>query len=287
MPQMIDAECTSPPYMPHAASWPISRNGEPGSRSRAPRSRGSILPPAVCLSRADWSPPWETVATFSRRSETRACMRPALARNSSERGLSWLLIAAIRALSSFLQRTADDQSLDVVRALVDLGHAHVAPQALDREVRDVAVAAVDLDRVRADRFRHLGSEQLRHRGFLQAGLAGVAQPRGMQVELARGLDLGGHVGEAEVHRLVLDQVLAHALALARVGGGSLERGARHAGCLRRDVDAARLEVGERDTVADAFLSEHVVRGNPAVLEDDLRRVRCALAGFLLDARDHI
>src|SRR5260221_126344 len=46
-PQIIDAACTSPPYMPQAASWPISRNGEPGSSSLLTRSLGSILPQDV------------------------------------------------------------------------------------------------------------------------------------------------------------------------------------------------------------------------------------------------
>src|SRR6185436_17419460 len=87
MPQMIEAECTSPPYMPQAASWPISRKGEPGSSSLLTRSRGSIFPRPTCLSRAEASPPSATVWILSFRSPTRLCMRSALARNSAERGL--------------------------------------------------------------------------------------------------------------------------------------------------------------------------------------------------------
>ena len=120
---------------------------------------------------------------------------------------------------------------------------------------------------------------------MRQGCAGVAQPRRVQVELARGLDLRRHVGEAEVHRLVLDQVLAHALALARVGDRGLERRARHAGGLRRDVDASRLQVGERDAVAHAFPAEQML--GLAILEHDLRGVGGALAGLVLDARDDV
>src|SRR5512145_2028255 len=290
MPQMMDAEWTSPLYMPQAASWPISRNGEPGSSSLATRSRGSILPRAVCLSRAAWSPPCRTVAIFSRKSATSARMRSAFSRNSAERGLSRLLIRTVpaasdSALSSFLQAAPDHQALDVVRALVNLGDAHVAPQPLDREVRDVTVAAVDLDRIGAHFLGHLGGEKLRHGSFLEAGLAFVAQARGVEIELARRLDLRRHVSQAEIHRLMLDQVLAHAFSLARVADRGLECGARHAGGLGRDVDAPGFEIGKGDPVADALFAEPF--GRTAVLEHDLRGVGGALTGLFLDARHFV
>src|SRR3954471_6669890 len=291
MPQMMEALCTSPEYIPQAASWAISTNGEPASSSVCTRSRGSILPRAVCLSRAACSPPMLTVATFSLRSSTSAFMRSALARNSAERVLSWLFSVLMARLSGRSRTLTEGASyhhaLDVVRAFVDLRHAHVAPQALDREVGDVAVAAVDLDGVRADALGHLGCKQLRHRRFADARLALVAQPCCVQIELARCFDLGRHVGAAKADRLVLEDRLANALALLGVRHGRLERGARDAGRLRGDVDAAGLEVGERDAIADAFLREQVIRGHLAVLERDLCRVGSALPELVFDARDHV
>ena len=112
------------------------------------------------------------------------------------------------------------------------------------------------------------------------GLPAVAQRRGVQVHLPAGFDAGRHVGEAEVDRLMLDQRLAHALALARVREGGFERGARNAGRLRGDVDAAGLEVRQRDPIALAFLAEQML--SLAVLENDLRGVGRVLAGLLLD-----
>src|SRR5437868_3938542 len=50
MPAIRPAPGTSPSYMSHAASWPISRNGEPGSSSRSTRSRGRSLPRETCRS---------------------------------------------------------------------------------------------------------------------------------------------------------------------------------------------------------------------------------------------
>src|SRR5690606_28689461 len=53
------------------------------------------------------------------------------------------------------QGAPDQDALDVARTLVDLAHAHVAVDAFDGEVRDIAVAAEGLDRVRADALGHL------------------------------------------------------------------------------------------------------------------------------------
>src|SRR5687768_14918344 len=191
-----------------------------------------------------------------------------------------------RAARSFtLQGPADDQALDVVGAFVDLRDAYVPPVTLDRKVRDVAVAAVHLDRVRAHGFRHLGGEQLRHRSFLQAGLPGIAQPRRVQVELTRCFHLRGHVRETEIDRLVLDQRLAHALTFAGVGHCGFERGPCHPGGLGGDVDPPGLEVGQRDAIAGAFLAQQMLR--LAILKNDLRRIGGALTGLLFDARDNV
>ena len=126
------------------------------------------------------------------------------------------------------------------RAFVDLAHAHVAVDALDREVADVAVAAEHLDRGAADALGHLAGEQLGHRRFLQARLAGVRSARRVPDQLARRLDLRRHVGEPELHRLVLEDRLAEALALLRVARAPLRR--RRAPCRRsaRRCRCARL-----------------------------------------------
>src|SRR6185503_17219114 len=84
---------------PPGADLAASEDGDPGSSSERTRSRGSILPRAVCLSRAAWSPPTVTMETFCLRSSTRPLMRSAFSRNSAERGLIWLLIRRAPAAS--------------------------------------------------------------------------------------------------------------------------------------------------------------------------------------------
>src|SRR5262245_60458934 len=86
------------------------------------------------------------------------------------------------------QLTADDQPLDLAGALVDLAHARVAVQLLDREVLEVAVAAVDLDGLRAHPLGHLGGVELGHRRLAPVGAARVLEEGGVPGHLPRGLD---------------------------------------------------------------------------------------------------
>src|SRR2546426_595477 len=78
------------------------------------------------------------------------------------------------------QISSDHDPLDLARTLVDPRHPDVAERALDREVADVAVAAVDLQRDVADLPRVLGREQLGHRGLLRERLAALLEERGAQ-----------------------------------------------------------------------------------------------------------
>jgi hypothetical protein len=106
-------------------------------------------------------------------------------------------------------------------------------------------------------------------------------------ELARRLDLRRHPGEAELHRLVLEDRLAEGDALLGVGERGVEGGAGHADGLGADADAAAFEAGEGDLQALAFVAEQVVGGDAAVLEGDLRRVAGVLAELRLDAGDAV
>ena len=109
----------------------------------------------------------------------------------------------------------------------------------------------------------------------------------MQHHLPRHRHLGRHVGQPELHGLVVDDLGAEGLALAGVGAGQFERGARHADRLGGDADAPDLEVGERHAVALALLAQQRVGADGAVLEGDLAGVGRFLAQFLLDRRDAI
>ena len=82
MPVMMPAPGTSSPYMPCAASWENSRNGEPGSSSASIRRAAAACrgPDAACA--PPRRRPAPRAATWARRSATSAAIAAALARNS-------------------------------------------------------------------------------------------------------------------------------------------------------------------------------------------------------------
>src|SRR6266568_3315030 len=181
----------------------------------------------------------------------------------------------------------DQQALDVTGALVDLAHPHVAVDPLDRKIGEIAIAAMDLDRVRGDPLGHLGGEQFGHRRLLEAGLAIVAALSCVEDKTARGSELRRHVGEAERDRLVRHELLPERLAFLGIGERRLISGAGHPECLRGDADAPAFEVGQGDPVALALAAEHQIGGQLHLLEDKLGGVGGALAELLLEPRDAI
>jgi len=80
-------------------------------------------------------------------------------------------------------------------SFVNLGYTHIPAIAFDREVIDIAITTVDLQRIRAHFFRHFAGEELGYRGLLAAMDAGCAQACRMEHELARDFKLGRHVIE--------------------------------------------------------------------------------------------
>src|SRR5437660_788710 len=131
------------------------------------------------------------------------CRRSILAgyRGSIRRGWaephSWLDFVSSNQLAG------DDDALQFVGALADDEERGIAVEALDRELLGIAVAAVDAHRLQADIDGGLGGEQLGHSGLHVAALALVVGVGGLFDEETRGLDLGGHVGELQLDRLML------------------------------------------------------------------------------------
>src|SRR6185503_8946445 len=156
MPVMMPAQGASPSYMPKAASCESSRNGDPGSRRARTRSRGGSFPRAACFFCACSPPPSATRATWERRSSASARWCAAFAWNAGPEGSSRDFMRG-----TLLAEVARDQhALDFARALVDLGDARVAVVPLHGVIVQVAVAAVDLDRLRADPFGELRGVEL-------------------------------------------------------------------------------------------------------------------------------
>src|SRR5262249_52333182 len=135
----------------------------------------------------------------------------------------------------------DDDPLDLARPFVNLRDLRVTVVALDRELSRVAVAAEDLDRLAGLAARYLRGQELRLRARLRHTHALVLQRSGAVDEQPGGVDLGRHVRELELDRLVLGDALAEGLTLPRVLARDVVRRLRDADRLRRDADAAAVE----------------------------------------------
>src|SRR5215467_12327914 len=89
--------------------------------------------------------------------------------------------------------------------------AHVAEEALDRELSHVPVPAVHLHGLVRHAVRDLGREELGHGDRGDAVVAGVVARRGVIDELPRRLEVGRHVGDLVPERLLPAQRLAEGL----------------------------------------------------------------------------
>src|SRR6266851_1633095 len=166
----------------------------------------------------------------------------------------------------------DQHPLHLGRSLADLQDLCVPEMAGHGELLDVAVAAVDLDRFPGTLHRHLGGEQLRHRGLGLVAAALLAQPCPLVDLVTGGGDLRRHVGQLELDRLVGADLLAKGAALAGIAKALVEATLGEAHGQGADGDAAPVEDGQEVAVAGALLADEVFHRHPASLEDQLAGV---------------
>src|SRR3954454_23474087 len=108
---------------------------------------------------------------------------------------------------------ADNHALDLRGPLADQEQRRIAVEALDLVLLRVAVAAVDAEALLDALLAGLRGEQLGHPGLEVGTGAGVLHARRLAGDETGGLDLGRHVGQLELNRLVLGDRLAEGLAL--------------------------------------------------------------------------
>ena len=137
------------------------------------------------------------------------------------------------------------------------------------------------------RLRHLARVELRDRRLLRERPALVLEPGGLVREQPSGVDLDGHVGELELHRLEVGDRPAELLPLLRVRDGEVEGALREADGHRGDGDAAAVEDLEELVEPLAASAEEVRLGHRAALERELPRVGCPPAHLLHRLRDDV
>src|SRR6187551_766557 len=188
------------------------------------------------------------------------------------------------------QLLTDHHALDLRGPLADQEQRRVAVEALDLVLLRVAVATVDAEALLDALLAGLRGEQLRHPRLQVGALTGVLHPRRFTGDKSGRLDLGRHVGELELDRLVLGDRLAEGLALLAVAEGQLQRPLGDADTARGDVYPADLERVHHlhETLSDAsLLTTQYPLGRAAVaVVDQLGRLDALVAHLLDLGRDH-
>ncbi len=106
----------------------------------------------------------------------------------------------------------------------------------------------------------------------------------MPHQLPRRFQLGGQVGQAKAHRLVLDNRLAKAFPLAGVAQRAIQRRARHAQRLGGNADAPGFQIGQGNAVAIALRAQPLAGGNAALVKHNLAGVTGRLTQLVLHPR---
>src|SRR5262245_5556801 len=160
---------------------------------------------------------------------------------------------------------ADDQRVDVVRALVRVDRLQIHHVPDDRVLVHDAGRAQDVARQSGAVERHLHVVHLRHRHLLRAQLAGVLEAAELQAqELGLG-DLGNHPDELLLHELERPDRLAELDALLGVLQGPVVARHRRAHRAPGDPVAGLVETAER-AAQPLHLGKLVLQRNPAILE---------------------
>src|SRR4051812_29757329 len=189
-------------------------------------------------------------------------------------GVDAMRLAALHLdLVPLQELLADHHALDLRGSLADQQQRRVAVEALDLVLLRVAVAAVDAEALLDALLAGLRGDQLGHAGLQIGTHAGVLHPRRLTGDEAGGLDLGRHVGELELDRLVLGYRLAERLALLAVAQGELEGALGDADAAGGDVDAADLQGVHHlhEALADSSLlpAEHPLGWTAVAVVDEL------------------
>src|SRR6476661_3522495 len=201
------------------AAWTCasSRTSVATNRARSPSSLASDSPGEDGRSRMTTAAP---SACRRRTVASPTPLAPPVTRATVE---SVICMASVSPGGVLEELAADDEPLDLVGALEDLGHLGLAHVALQREVLGVARATEHLHRVGGDAHGVVGADQLGHGRFLGEGSAGIVQPGGVEVGRAGRRHAGLHVGEQEGEPLVVADRSPELLALLGVGDGLVER----------------------------------------------------------------
>ena len=151
-------------------------------------------------------------------------------------------------------------------------NAQVAPEALDRIIHQIAVAAVQLQRAVGDARAGVGRKALGHGG--KAGLVrGIVADLGRREikQGARRFQFGRHVGQHELGILEVGDCGPELLAFARIGDRLVEAALSAAQAAGADIEPPAVEAHHGDPKALALAPDAVLDGHANIVEIDLAR----------------
>ena len=161
-------------------------------------------------------------------------------------------------------------------------HAQITHDLFDAEFRQVAVAAVQLQRLIGNLEAGIGDKAFGHGAELcRVRILAVERGGRPPQQRARRLQPGRHIGEAELQGLELFQAFAKGAALFHVGQRLFQGDLGAAERAGRNVEPAAVKAGHGDLKTDSFLAQPVAGRYARVLEDDGARRLCVPAHLAL------
>ena len=160
----------------------------------------------------------------------------------------------------------DDQLLNLVGALIDLGDLGVPHHALHMVVLHIAVAAQHLDCLGSDLHGYVGAGHLGHSGRYGVGLTLLLADGGLVEQELGGLNLGLELGHLKGQVLLLGNGFTELLALHHVLPGHLEGALGDAQSLGRHADAPAIQSLHGQLKALARLGDHVLSGDADIVQ---------------------
>src|SRR5215210_6618962 len=175
----------------------------------------------------------------------------------------------VRVPAPLQQPAGDDRTLYLARALPDAVDPELAVVTLGRVLGHVPAAAEDLDRTVGDPAGHLGGEQLGHRRLPVQDVWGVVVPHAGHVvhHQPGGVQLGRRVGQHELYRLVLGDLLSRRLTLQRPRPGQVYEPLGGPATTRGYHQPLRREPALGPLVSPG--SEARVLGDPTIFQPEL------------------
>src|SRR5579862_4449639 len=202
-------------------------------------------------------------------------------RTTIRRAISWWLRLALAQ-----QRASDDEPLDLLGALVQLGDLGVAHHPLHGEVVGVTVPAEDLHRIGGHGHGRVTGHELRDGSPTgRLGRPGLDLDARLVRELASRLDPRVHVGEHRLDHLEVADPLAELLPVPGVGDRHVERTLGDADGLGGDRRSGPIERGHRELPAVALVADPVRGRHADAVELELGRRAAADAELVLEPGD--